>query len=79
MILVIRKRRFVEILGPGERWMFGRGIELPAHNVRDLVFAGEWADHIANHQPETAARFFTVVETSDGQVAVVYLDGRLRG
>ena len=76
-MLVIRKRRFVEILGPGERWMFGRGIELLLHNVRDLIFAGEWADYIANHQPKTVARYFTVVETTDAQVAVVYLDGRL--
>ena len=76
-VLVIRKRRFVEILGPGERWMFGRGIQLLPHNVCDLIFAGEWADYVANHQPETVARFFTVIETSDAQVAVVYLDGRL--
>jgi hypothetical protein len=64
-------------LGPGERWIFGRGIELRPHSVRDPIFAGEWADHIANHQPETVARHFTVIETSDAQVAVVYLDGRL--
>jgi regulator of protease activity HflC (stomatin/prohibitin superfamily) len=76
-ILIIRKRRFEEILGPGERWLFGRGVELVACNVRDLIFAGEWADHIANHRPETVARYFTVIETSDAQVAVVYLDGRL--
>ena len=76
-ILVIRKRRFAEILGPGERWIFGRGVQLLAHSVRDPIFAGEWADHIANHQPETVARNFTVIETSDAQVAVVYLDGRL--
>jgi regulator of protease activity HflC (stomatin/prohibitin superfamily) len=76
-ILLIRKRRFVEILGPGERWLFGRGVELVACNVRDQIFAGEWADHIANHQPETVARYFTVIETSDAQVALVYLDGRL--
>ena len=45
-ILVIRNRRFVEILVPGERWLFGRGIQMLHFNVRDLVFAGEWADHI---------------------------------
>jgi hypothetical protein len=66
-VLVIRKRRFVEILGPGERWLFGRGIELLPYNTRDLIFAGEWADHIANHQPDSVARFFTVIETSDAQ------------
>ena len=78
-VLVIRKRRFAEILEPGERWMFtlGRGVQLERYNVRDLVYAGEWADCIANSHPEVAARFFTKVETSDVQVAVVYLDGRL--
>jgi len=76
-ILVIRKRRFVEILGPGERWLLGRGVQLVAHSVREPIFAGEWADHIVNHEPETVARYFTVIETADTQVAVVYLDGRL--
>ncbi|HLK21680.1 MAG TPA: slipin family protein [Bryobacteraceae bacterium] len=78
-ILVIRKRRFAEILEPGERWMFALGgeMELQRYNVRDLVYSGEWADYIANSQPELAARYFTIVETSDAQVAIVYLDGRL--
>ena len=78
-VLVIRKRRFAEILEPGERWMFtlGQGVELERYNVRELVYSGEWADCIVNAHPEVAARYFTVVETSDGEVAVVYLDGRL--
>jgi regulator of protease activity HflC (stomatin/prohibitin superfamily) len=78
-ILVIRKRRFAEILEPGVRWMFtlGQEIELQRYNVRDLVYAGEWADYIANFRSEIAARSFTIVETSDAQMAVVYLDGRL--
>jgi hypothetical protein len=43
-VLVIRKRRFAEILEPGERWMFtlGQGVELERYNVRDLVYSGEW-------------------------------------
>lgn len=78
-VLVIRKRRFAEILEPGQRWMFtfGRGVELEWYNVRELVYAGEWAEFIANARPDLAARYFTVVETSEAQVAVVYLDGRL--
>jgi regulator of protease activity HflC (stomatin/prohibitin superfamily) len=78
-VLVIRKRRFAEILEPGERWMFtaGRGIELERHNVRELVYSGEWAEYIVNSRPDIAARLFTVVETSDVQVAVVSLDGRV--
>jgi regulator of protease activity HflC (stomatin/prohibitin superfamily) len=78
-VLVIRKRRFAEILEPGEQTMFtlGQGIEFIPYNIRDLVFTGEWADYIANSRPEIASRFCTVVETSDAQVAVVYLDNRL--
>jgi regulator of protease activity HflC (stomatin/prohibitin superfamily) len=78
-VLVIRKRRFAELLEPGERWMFtlGRGIELDRRNVRELVYAGEWADYIANSRPEVAERYFTVIETSDAQVALVSVDGRL--
>jgi hypothetical protein len=39
-------------------------LELLRHSVRDLILAGEWADHIGNHQPETVARNFMVIETS---------------
>jgi hypothetical protein len=49
-VLVIRKRRFAEILEPGERWIFtlAQEIELERYNVRDLVYAGEWADYIVS-------------------------------
>ncbi len=41
-VLVIRKRRFAEILEPGERWItLAQEIELGRYNVRDLVYAGE--------------------------------------
>jgi len=76
-VLVTRKRRFADILGPGEYWLFGLGVDLVPYNVRDLVFSGDWADLIANRHAEVAQRCFTVVETSDAQVAVVYLDGKL--
>jgi len=78
-VLVTRKRRFAEILEPGEQWIFtlGQGIELERHNVRQLVYSGEWADYIAKSRTDVATRFFTVVETSDVQVALVYLDRRL--
>jgi regulator of protease activity HflC (stomatin/prohibitin superfamily) len=76
-VLVTRQRRFADILGPGQYCIFGRDVGLAPHNVRDLVFAGEWAEHIVNRRPDVAERYFTTVETSDAQVAVVYLDGKL--
>ena len=47
------------------------------HNIKDLVFAGERADYIVRERPELASRYFTVVDTADSQVAVVYLNGKL--
>jgi len=78
-VLLIRKKRLADILAPGEYWIFtlGRGIELQRHNIQALVFTSEWADYLVNQRPELAARFFTVVETRDSQVAVVYQDGKL--
>src|SRR5579872_3975008 len=78
-VLVIRNKRFEKILAPGAHWMveFVDDIELERHNTKGLVFASEWADLIANQRPEIAAEHFTVVNTNDAQVAVVYLDGKL--
>ena len=77
LVFVIRKRRFAEVLGAGERWIFGRGIELERHNTRQLVLASEWADTLVRSHAALAAQYFVVIETGDAQVAVVYLDGRL--
>ena len=46
-ILVIRKRRFVEILGPGERWLFGRGVQL-TQAVQSMDDTGEFTWRLAN-------------------------------
>ena len=42
-VVVIRKRRFADILEPGVYWMFtlGRGVQLERHNTRDLIFASD--------------------------------------
>ena len=76
-VLVIRKRRFETVLGPGQYWLFTFGVELIRVKVDPLIFVNEWADFIVTEKPELAARYFTVVETNDAQVAIVYLDGKL--
>ena len=77
--LLIRNGRFERLLGPGEYWVWtlGRTIQVEKHNVRELVFEGAWADYLAKERAEVAERYFTIVETGDSQVAVVYLDGKL--
>jgi len=78
-VLLIRNKRFEDILGPGEYRLFTlfRGIELERYNIKALVFASDWADFIVNQRAELAARYFTVVETAATEVAVVSLDGRV--
>jgi regulator of protease activity HflC (stomatin/prohibitin superfamily) len=78
-VLLVRNKRFSRILGPGNYWIFtlGAGIEQERHNIRDLVFTSEWADFIVKERPDVAAAYFTVVETSDSQVAVIAVERKL--
>jgi len=78
-VLVIRKRRLADILAPGEYWMWtlGRGIEFEVHDTRALVMSGDWGNYIARERPDLVSRHVVVVETTDTQVAVVYVDGCL--
>ncbi|MCP5113407.1 MAG: slipin family protein [bacterium] len=78
-VLLTRKRRFVDILEPGVYWLFtfAKGYEFESFDVANKVFASGWADFIVAERPDVAERFFTVVETGDAEVAVVYFDGKL--
>jgi regulator of protease activity HflC (stomatin/prohibitin superfamily) len=76
-VLLIRKGRFAGILEPGEYWIFGAGVETVTFNVNDWVFENAWAAYIVKEQAELAARMFTIVETGDSHVALVFHDGKL--
>ncbi len=77
--LVIRDRRFEKILGPGKYWFVNLGarMQFERHNVRELIFASEWADFIVKERRDVATRYVTIVETADSEVAIIYLDGKL--
>ena len=47
------------------------------HDLRDPVFRSTWVDYLVKERPVVAERHFTRVETSDVQVAMVYIDGKL--
>lgn len=78
-VLVIRNKRFETILGPGKYWIYTllRGYEFQREPIRGLVFSSEWEDFLVNQRPDVVAAHFTVVATTDSQVAVVCLDGRV--
>jgi regulator of protease activity HflC (stomatin/prohibitin superfamily) len=78
-VLIARNKRFAQILGPGEYWLFAplRNVTQERFNVRDLVFASEWADFIVKERQDVAAEYFTVIETSDSQVAVIAVERKV--
>jgi regulator of protease activity HflC (stomatin/prohibitin superfamily) len=78
-VLLIGKGRFERILEPGTYWFWelGRSLEFESHDVKAVVFESPWADFLAKERPAIAQRYFTVVETSDSQVAVIYFDGKV--
>ena len=46
-------------------------------DVREIVFRSKWADYLINHRPDVVERHFTLMETNEVQVAMVYADGNL--
>ena len=76
-VLLFRKRRFMEILEPGEYWLYGTGVEVIPADVNQVEFTSEWANYLVASRPDVAGRYFTIVETGDADVAVVYFDGKV--
>ena len=76
-VLLIRKGRFAGILEPGEHWIFGAGVETVTFNISEWVFDNAWAAYVVKEHGELAARMFTMVETGDSHVALIFHDGKL--
>jgi hypothetical protein len=78
--LLIKNGRFSAILEPGEYRVFVApwvSLEIERHSVRDLVFRSRWTDYLIDKRPDLVQRYFTLVETNDVQVGMVYVDGEL--
>ncbi|MBV9307847.1 MAG: slipin family protein [Acidobacteriaceae bacterium] len=80
-VLIAKNGRFSGILEPGQYRIFvtpGMSLEAERHDIRNLVFTSKWADYLAKEQPDLVSRYFACVETNDVQVAMVYVDSKLR-
>lgn len=77
--LITRRGRFAAILGPGTHRFFGvpSRIGVQDFGVLSLVFDSGWADFLVKERPAVVAEHFTVVETSDTEVAVISVDGKV--
>lgn len=79
-VLVAKNGRFGGILMPGVYRMFVTSdvsLELERHDVRNLVFQSVWDEYLIQERRDLADRYFTRIETSDTQIAMVYVDGKL--
>ncbi len=79
-VLIAKNGRFNTILAPGEYRLFVAPtvhLEVEKHFTNSLIFQSTWADYLVKERPQLVADLFTVVETTDTQVAMVYVDGKL--
>jgi regulator of protease activity HflC (stomatin/prohibitin superfamily) len=75
--LLSRQGRFAAILTPGEHWIFGRGLGVEMFNLNDVEFISRWSAFLVKEHSGVVARFFTLVETGDAEVAVISFDGKV--
>jgi regulator of protease activity HflC (stomatin/prohibitin superfamily) len=77
--IVITNGRFRAILEPGVHWIgdFWKSVEIERHKVSDLAFHSVWAAYLIRNRPDLVERHFLLVETTDSQVALVSIEGKL--
>ena|SRR5579884_689492 len=78
--LVARNGRFYKILTRGEYRILtlpGMSVELEKHNILHLVFKSKWSHYLVRERRDIIERHFTLVETNEFQLAMVYANGEL--
>jgi regulator of protease activity HflC (stomatin/prohibitin superfamily) len=77
-VLIAKNGRFSAILEPGDyRFLALNTLTTEKFKVCDLVFQSTWADFLLKKRPELVEKHFVKVETSDTEVAIVYVDSKL--
>lgn len=78
--LVARNGGFHKILTHGEYRMLtlpGMSLEVERHNILHLAFKSKWSNYLVRERPDLVERYFTVAETNEFQIAMVYANGEL--
>jgi regulator of protease activity HflC (stomatin/prohibitin superfamily) len=76
-VLIARRGRSLRILEPGIHRVLGWGVTAETWKLADTELKSDWNDVLVNQYPEVVKRHFTLVETGDTEVAIVYADGRV--
>lgn len=76
--LKIKNGRITGILEPGRHWTFSSfGISpetVLKYDVNEPEFLGPWVSALIKWHPQLVTKYFTVVDTSDHQTALIYVD-----
>lgn len=79
-VIITRNGRFVSILAPGTyRFMTWSTLSLgtESHNLSQVAFRSRWQDYLLNKRRDLVAEHFILVETSESEIALIYLEGSL--
>lgn len=75
--LLVKDGRLIRVLEPGRHafWDFRGRLNVEIFPARGL-FSGPWAEIMAKRHPELAEDYIAIVRPPEGEVAVVWIDGR---
>ena len=76
-VFLIRSGRFEDLLPPGEHRILGLEVELERHDINKIVLTSHWEEFLVREKWTIVSRYFTMVETGDSEVAVVYFDDKV--
>ncbi|HEY7391316.1 MAG TPA: hypothetical protein VH640_22565 [Bryobacteraceae bacterium] len=76
--IVSKNGRFVSILSPGTYWLTPLApAEIESYDLRNPVFRSRWEDYVVRERFDIVAAHFTMVETNDSEIAMIFVDGSL--
>ena len=76
--LLFKNGKFVKIMSPGVNYFIGKWrYTWSIFNISSPIMESSWTDILISNYPKTVEEYFQVVNTSDSQVAVIYLDNKL--
>ncbi len=78
-VFVYKRGRLLTILGAGAHTLYHAPGALVSdrQSILPLQYSGPLADFLVNERPELAAEHFTVVDTGDSEVALIFFDRKL--
>ena len=79
-LLLTNNGRFERILVPGEYHVLvadSLTLEFEKHSLSNPVFRSKWSEYLVRYRPEVIDHHFTRIETTETQIAMVYLNGEL--